>query len=94
MRDLAAKYPEDAQAATLYAEALLIAPAGNQLAHGAQPSRSYELFTTLERALRLDPDHPGANRLYLYSTVSHDLRQPQERVAVRGGGGVLRQTSR
>jgi hypothetical protein len=94
MRDLAAKYPEDAQAATLYAEALLIARRANQPVYGAQRSDNDELLASLERALSLDPGHPGAHRLYLYSTVSHDLRQPQERVALRGGGGVLRQTSR
>lgn len=68
MRRVAAKNPHDVHAATLYAEALMIA-------------RSDGALAPLEQALARHPDHPGANRLYLYSTVSPDARHGRPRVA-------------
>ncbi len=68
MRQVAARYPDDAHAGTLYAEALLIARGDGALA-------------SLEQVLRRDPSHPGANRLYLYSTVSPDPRHARPRAS-------------
>ncbi|HBY62781.1 MAG TPA: hypothetical protein DEH78_23405, partial [Solibacterales bacterium] len=68
LRQLAARYPDDLDAATLLAEAIMIpvrwrwwTPDGKPAAH------MDECVATLEAVLRRDPQHPGANHFYIHA---------------------------
>ncbi|MDX2151486.1 MAG: hypothetical protein SFV54_12185 [Bryobacteraceae bacterium] len=68
MKALAAKYPDDLDAATLYAESIMIpvrwrwwSPDGKPAAH------MEECVRTLEAVMRRDPQHPGANHFYIHA---------------------------
>jgi len=68
MRGLAQRYPDDVDAQTLFAEALMdTTPWDYWLAGGEPKPVTKEILATLERAMRLDPDHPGANHLYIHA---------------------------
>jgi tetratricopeptide (TPR) repeat protein len=69
MRDVARRFPSDADVATLFAEAMmdlrpwqLWTPAGEP-----QPGTK-EILASLERVLRSHPDHPGANHYFIHAT--------------------------
>lgn len=63
-----AQYPTDADAATLYAEALMdLQPWDYWTASGEPKKRATEIVATLEQALQLNPDHPGACHYYIHS---------------------------
>jgi tetratricopeptide (TPR) repeat protein len=67
MKPLWQQHPDNADIATLYAEALMdLHPWDLWTDAGAQPWTS-EIVTTLERALELNPEHPGANHLYIHA---------------------------
>jgi len=67
MRQVAAAYPRDQEIAVLFAEALMnISPWGYWAAGGARPKgNTAELVATLERVLKVNPDHPGAIHCYI-----------------------------
>ncbi len=68
MRDLAARYPEDLDAATLYAESLMILRPWQLWATDGTPAEGTpEILATLESVLRRDPSHAGANHLYVHA---------------------------
>jgi tetratricopeptide (TPR) repeat protein len=69
MANLAAKYPDDLDAATLYAESMmdlrpwaLYTPAGQPVAD------TQTIVATLESVMRRDPNHIGANHFYIHAT--------------------------
>jgi tetratricopeptide (TPR) repeat protein len=67
MNDLWHRYPDDATAGVLYAEALMdLQPWDYWTADGRPKGRAEEIVATLEQALTSHPDHPGACH-YLYS---------------------------
>jgi tetratricopeptide (TPR) repeat protein len=70
MRALAERYPDDLDAAALYAEALMI-PARWRWYRDGQPADGVrEAEQALESVLRRNPDHPGANHFYIHAVES------------------------
>ncbi len=68
MRQLAAKYPDDADAATLLAEALMdLHPWDFWQESGEAQSWTGEILKLLEGVLERWPNHPGANHLYIHA---------------------------
>jgi tetratricopeptide (TPR) repeat protein len=68
MRKLSAKYPADINAATLFAEAVMdLHPWDYWLKDGTPQPWTEEILITLEYVLTVDPDHMGANHLYIHA---------------------------
>lgn len=58
----------DADVGTLYAEALMDLQPWDLWEHDGRPKgRTEEIVALLEEVLRLDPDNPGANHLYIHA---------------------------
>ena len=68
MRSVAQRFPEDADAATLFAEALMdLRPWDLWKQDGGPQPGTDEIVTTLESVLAQNPDHPGACHYYLHA---------------------------
>ncbi|MGH8104001.1 MAG: tetratricopeptide repeat protein [bacterium] len=68
MKALAAKYPKDLDAATLYAESLMdLHPWQLWHADGTPEDRTLEIVSTLESVLKRDRNHIGANHYYIHA---------------------------
>lgn len=68
MRSLAQHYPDDLDAATLLAEALMnLSPWNYWKADGKPTTYTDEIVVTLEAVLQRDPNHPGANHYYIHT---------------------------
>ena len=68
MRELVKKYPDDLDAATMFAESLMmLRPWQLWTADGKPAPGTEELVAVLESVLRRDPDHPGANHFYIHA---------------------------
>ena len=80
MGKVAARYPKDADIATLYAESLMdTQPWDYWEPGGGKPKgRAAEIVSTLERVLRANPDHVGAIHYYIHITEASD--QPRRAV--------------
>ncbi len=79
-RDLAARYPDDLDARTLYAESLLIPVRWHWYAADGTPAAGVaEAERTLEEVLRRWPEHPGANHYYIHAVEAS--RTPERAIA-------------
>jgi tetratricopeptide (TPR) repeat protein len=68
MRALTEAYPDDLDAATLYAESLMnLRPWQLWSADGTPADGTERILAVLESVLRRDPDHPGANHYYVHA---------------------------
>jgi tetratricopeptide (TPR) repeat protein len=68
MRDLAQRYPDDLDAATLYAESLMVPTRWNWWTPEGAPAQGVEeAISVLESVMRRDLDHPGANHFYIHA---------------------------
>jgi tetratricopeptide (TPR) repeat protein len=68
MREVAKRYPDDPDAATLFAEALMdTTPWDYWKEDGTLKPEGREIVTTLESVLKQHPNHPGANHLYIHA---------------------------
>lgn len=68
MRSVAQRFPEDDDAATLFAEALMdLRPWDFWKPDGQPQPGTDEIITTLETVLARNPDHPGACHYYLHA---------------------------
>lgn len=68
MRTLSTEHPDDLDAATLYAEALMIPIRWKWFSKDGSPTNgTTEAIRVLEDVLRRNPDHPGANHLYIHA---------------------------
>ena len=68
LRAAADRFPEDPDIATLAADALMnLRPWDLWQADGTPYEGTLELVATLERVLASNPDHPGANHLYVHA---------------------------
>jgi tetratricopeptide (TPR) repeat protein len=68
MRSLSERYPDDLDAATLYAESLMnLRPWQLWNANGTPAPETEEIMSVLESVLRRNPDHPGANHYYIHT---------------------------
>ena len=80
MRALAARYPDDLDAATFYAESLMIPVRWHWYdAEGKAAEGMPEAERTLEEVLRRWPAHPGANHFYIHAVESS--RTPERAIA-------------
>jgi tetratricopeptide (TPR) repeat protein len=69
MRELSKHYPDDLDAATLYAESLMdLHPWKLWSLDGRPTEGTEEIVTVLELVLRRDPYHLGANHYYIHAT--------------------------
>jgi tetratricopeptide (TPR) repeat protein len=68
MREVARRFPDDLDAATLFADALMnLRPWNLWKPDGSMQPETPEILETLERVLRANPDHPGALHLYIHA---------------------------
>ncbi|TDU32000.1 hypothetical protein DFR24_1388 [Panacagrimonas perspica] len=68
MRELVARYPGDADARTLLAEALMDLHPWDLYDRSGEPRPwTGEIVSLLEQVLREKPDHPGANHFYIHA---------------------------
>jgi len=68
MKEVKECYPDDLDAATLYAEALMnLRPWQLWTADGLPAEGTLEIVEVLENVLRRDPNHPGANHYYIHA---------------------------
>ena len=68
MRALSRKYPDDLDAATLFAESLMdLNPWRLWTADGQPAPGTEEIVATLESVVRRDPEHLGANHYYIHA---------------------------
>jgi tetratricopeptide (TPR) repeat protein len=68
MGALAKQYPDDSDAAVLYADALMnLTPWQLWSKDGKPAENTLEIVATLEAVLKRDPDHIGANHLYIHA---------------------------
>ena len=69
MRELSKNYPDDLDAATLYAESLMdLNPWKLWGLDGKPAPGTEEILTVLESVMQRDPNHPGANHYYIHAT--------------------------
>lgn len=68
MGELHQRYPDDLDAATLYAEALMDTTPWDYWEENGEPKpEGVEIMKTLEAILEKNPNHPGANHLYIHA---------------------------
>src|SRR5204863_7471413 len=68
MRELARKYPDDLDAATLYAESAMNLRPWKLWSRDGKPAEgTADILGVLEGVLRRNPDHPGANHYYIHA---------------------------
>jgi hypothetical protein len=81
MRALARRFPQDLDAATLFAEALMdLRPWNYWTPDGVPYPETPEIVSTLEAVLKRNLDHPGANHYYIHAveaTKSPSARRPR-----------------
>ena len=68
MKALSARYPDDLDAATLYAESLMnLHPWKLWTPEGEPGEGTVEIVAVLESVMKRDPYHPGANHYYIHA---------------------------
>ncbi len=68
MKEVMRQYPDDLDAATLYAEALMNLNPWKLWSPDGEPAEgTLEVMAVLEGVIRRDPTHPGANHYYIHS---------------------------
>jgi tetratricopeptide (TPR) repeat protein len=68
MRAMVAKYPDDLDAATMFAESLMMLRPWQLWSLDGRPAPgTLELVAALESVLKRNPDHPGANHFYIHA---------------------------
>ena len=68
MREVATKYPEDLDASVIFAEALMGLHPWDWWSHDGKPLEgTTEAIATLQRVLKKNPSHTGANHLYIHA---------------------------
>ena len=68
MREMVAKYPDDLDAATMFAESLMMLRPWQLWSLQGEPAPgTLELVAVLESVLRRNPNHPGANHFYIHA---------------------------
>ncbi len=83
MKALTAKYPDDLDAATLYAEAgMNLRPWKLWKPDGTPEEGTVEIVAVLESVLKRDPMHPGANHLYIHAVEAS--RHPERALPSAG----------
>jgi len=79
MREVSRRYPDDLDAATLFAEALMNLRPWDLWTHNGQPQPgTLEIISTLEAVLQRNPNHPGAIHYYIHAVEASP--QPERAV--------------
>jgi tetratricopeptide (TPR) repeat protein len=82
MRLLHEKYPDDQDAATLYAEALMdLQPWDYWLRDGRPHGGTNEVIKALDKVLAANPEHPGALHLYIHLWEGSQTPEKAEKAA-------------
>jgi tetratricopeptide (TPR) repeat protein len=77
MKALSARYPDDLDAATMYAESLMnLHPWKLWRPDGTPGEDTVEIVAVLESVLKRDPEHPGANHYYIHAIEAS--KEPQK----------------
>jgi tetratricopeptide (TPR) repeat protein len=73
MQQVVQRYPDDVEARTLYAEALMdLSPWDYWNRDGSPRPDTPELLAQLEHVLAANPNHPGANHFYIHAVEAVD----------------------
>lgn len=73
MGELSKKYPDDLDAATLYAESLMNLRPWKLWSHEGKPAEgTLEIVRVLESVLARVPNHPGANHYYIHAVEASE----------------------
>jgi tetratricopeptide (TPR) repeat protein len=84
MRDVARQFPDDLEAATLSADAMMnLRPWNLWTREGRPQPGTDEIVQTLERVLARNPDHPGALHLYIHAVEASPEPRRAEAAADR-----------
>ena len=68
LRDVVRRFPQDLEARTLYAEALMDLSPWNYWTRDGNPrENTRDLLAQLEHVLKSNPNHPGANHFYIHA---------------------------
>ncbi len=87
MAQVAQEYPDDLDAATIYAEALMDTMPWDYWTEEQQAKPATQIvIATLESVLQQDPNHPGANHLYIHAV---EAVQPEKAEAAADRWGSL-----
>ena len=87
MKDLSHRYPDDLDAATLYAESLMnLHPWKLWDKQGKPKEGTEEIVRTLERVLQRDPQHIGANHFYIHAVEASNAPEKANDSAHRLAG--------
>ena len=79
MSKLSKKYPNDLDAATLYAEALMdLRPWNYWGRDGKAYPETVEMLSVLESVLRRNPRHPGATHYYIHAVEAKDPAKAEQ----------------
>jgi tetratricopeptide (TPR) repeat protein len=88
MGELMRRYPDDLDAATLYAEAMMnLRPWALWNPDGTPAEGTLEILEVLETVLRRDPNHPGANHYYIHAVEAS--KNPERALPSAGRLGSL-----
>jgi tetratricopeptide (TPR) repeat protein len=80
MRELSRKYPDDLDAATLFAESgMNLRPWKLYRPDGSPEEGTDEIVAVLESVLKREPNHPGANHYYIHAVEAS--RHPERALA-------------
>jgi hypothetical protein len=86
MREVAKRYPDDLDAATLFAESMMNLRPWGLWTHDGQPEPgTEEIVSTLEAVLKRDPNHPGAIHYYIHTVEASNHPERAEPYADRLG---------
>lgn len=87
MRQVHSQYPDDLDAATLYAESIMnLRPWQLWTADGTPAEGTLEVLDVLEGVLRRNPNHPGANHYYIHAVEASKNPERALPSAYRLGG--------
>ena len=84
MREVAERYPDDLDAATLYVEAMMdLRPWNYWMPDGEPYEGTLEMVELIESVMERNPDHPGALHLYIHLMEPTDEPERAEAAADR-----------
>lgn len=84
MKEVSKRYPQDLDAATLYAEALMDLRPWNYWTRDGQPyAETPEILSALESVMKRNPSHPGACHFYIHAVEATKSPELAEAAADR-----------
>src|SRR3954449_12663459 len=80
MREVCKQYPKDQDVGAFFAESMMDLSPWNQWTHEGQPNPgTEEIVATLEAVMKMNPNHPFANHLYIHAVEASP--HPEKAVA-------------